>query len=66
MLAREKRQPSPSAPNSAACAESRAFYTPASSVYADPFEISPFAKAWRAAGGDPARVLAALRQSGIT
>ncbi len=46
--------------------EARAFYVPGACVYADPFETSPFARAWRAAKGDPAAVLDALRQSGVT
>ncbi|MEK7466679.1 MAG: hypothetical protein AAB074_04620 [Planctomycetota bacterium] len=47
-------------------AEARAFYVPGACVYADPFETSPFARFWRAAGGDPAKALAAMRASGIT
>ncbi len=46
--------------------EARAFYLPTACIYADPFETSPFAREWRRAKGDPAAVLDALRQSGVT
>lgn len=44
--------------------DARAFWFAPGTVYADPFEVSPFAKAWRAGGGEPARVFDALRQTG--
>ena len=47
-------------------AEARAFYYPPGTVYATPFEVSPFARFWREAGGDPGRVIDAMRQKGIT
>jgi hypothetical protein len=46
-------------------ADARAFYYPKGSLYADPFQVSPFTRIWNEAGGHPAKALDALRARGV-